>query len=389
MFSRRVPHDLEPTPWAEALAARRLAGATLLDLTEANPTRVGLGVMSDGERAALGGEDAARYEPDPRGGAEARRAVARYYASRGHAVDPHDVVLVAGTSEAYSHLFRLLADPGESIAAPAPSYPLFEPLAALEGVRLERYRLAWDGAWHLDLDSLERALDAGARGVIVVQPNHPTGSCLAPPEIARLDALCAAREVAIVSDEVFGDFPRPPAREPLPSLVGSRRAPTFVLSGLSKVCGMPGLKLSWIVACGPDAARERLRAGLEWIADLFLSVSSPVQAALPRLLEARHGFQARVRERLAINLAALDALSGRRPDLTALPAQGGWMAVLPVPTTRSEDEWALALLERDVVVHPGHFYDFEKPACLVLSLIALPRTFAEALARIESLAPER
>jgi aspartate/methionine/tyrosine aminotransferase len=303
-------------------------------------------------------------------------------------------VLTAGTSEAYAHLFRLLADPGGTFLVPAPSYPLFEPLAALEGVTLRRYRLAWDGRWSLDRDSLARAFEGaagagGVRGVIVVQPNHPTGSCLDAGEIGDLEALCEAHGAAIISDEVFGDFPWPPADSALPGLLGPRRVPTFVLSGLSKVCGMPGMKLSWIAAAGPDAAREQALAGLEWIADLFLSVGTPVQAALPRLLEARHPFQARVRERLRANLDALRAFTARRPEFELLPAAGGWVAVLRVPLVRSEEDWTLELLRRDVVAHPGHFYEMDHGAHLVLSLIVEPRDFGAGLARIEALAAGR
>ncbi len=386
MLSRRVPHDLEPTPWARMLAERRASGAPLLDLTEANPTRVGLGGVGENELEALAASAAARYEPDARGSPQARAAVAAYYAGRGLEVDPRHLVLTAGTSEAYAHLFRLLADPGGIFLIPAPSYPLFEPLAALEGVTLRRYRLAFDGAWSLDRDSLERAFGAGVRGVIVVQPNHPTGSCLAPDEIEHLESLCEAHGAAIVSDEVFGDFPWPPADVPLPSLMGPRRVPTFVLSGLSKVCGMPGMKLSWIAVAGPEAARERALAGLEWIADLFLSVGTPVQAALPRLIEARVLFQSRVRERQHENLEKLRAFTARRPEFELLPAAGGWIAVLRVPGVRSDEEWALELLRRDVVVHPGHFYEFEGGAYLVLSLIVEPQRLAEGLDRIEALA---
>ena len=229
---------------------------------------MGLSGAGPGEMGALAAASGGRYEPDPRGSAPARAAVCAYYAARGLEVDPARLVLTAGTSEAYAHLFRLLADPGGRFLVPSPSYPLFEPLAALEGVELERYRLAFHGRWHLDLEALDRAFRGGASGVVVVQPNHPTGSCLAPAEIGHLESLCEAHGAAIVSDEVFGDFPWPPAVAPLPSLLGPRRVPTFVLSGLSKVCGMPGMKLSWIALAGPDAACERALAGLEWIADL-------------------------------------------------------------------------------------------------------------------------
>jgi alanine-synthesizing transaminase len=386
MLSGRLPHDLEPNAWARLLDERRAAGAPLLDLSETNPTRVGLGGAGTEELAALAQAAAARYEPDPRGSRAAREAVAGYYAARGQSADPGHVVLTASTSESYTHLFRLLADPGGTFLVPAPSYPLFEPLAALEGVALRPYRLAYDGAWHLDTHSLEQAFGPDVRGVIAVQPNHPTGSCLDAEERALLAGLCERHGAAIIADEVFGDFARGGA--PLPSFVGEARVPTFVLSGLSKVCGMPQMKLGWIVVDGPDAVREAALKGLEWIADLFLSVSTPVQVALPRLLAARHAFQARVRERVERNLAALDRLVAARPELSVLDAQGGWAAVVRVPRTRSEEEWALGLLRRDVVVHPGHFYDFAGEGYLVLSLIPEPDVFHAGCARIAEFAGE-
>src|SRR5439155_22945716 len=223
------------------------------------------------------------------------------------------------------------------------------------------------------------------------QPNHPTGSCLDPAEVAVLEDLCERHGAGLISDEVFSDHPWPaahgvaPKPRALPSLIGPRRVPTFALSGLSKTCGMPQLKLGWMVLAGPGEACERALAGLEWIADLFLSVSTPVELALPRLLAARHDFQARMRERLRTNLAALDDCVRRRPELSRLHAVGGWSGTLRLPARRGEEEWALELLHRDVVVHPGHFYDFEGGPHLVLSLIVEPDVFARGLERLETL----
>lgn len=388
MLSRRLPHDLEPNAWARFLEECRAGGTRLLDLTETNPTRAGLGGAGAEELAALAQAGSARYEPDARGSRAARESVAGYYADRGAAVPPEHIVLTASTSESYAHLFRLLADPGGVFLVPSPSYPLFEPLAALEGVRLRPYRLAYDGDWHLDRHSLETAFAGDVRGVIVVQPNHPTGSCLDAEERALLETLCERHGAAIVADEVFGDFPRPGRDAPLPSFAGGSRVPTFVLSGLSKVCGMPQMKLGWIAAGGPAAAREEALRGLEWIADLFLSVSTPVQVALPTLLAAREAFQRRLRARLAANLARLDALIARRPELQVLPAEGGWAAVLRVPRQRSEEEWALGLIARGVVVHPGHFYDIAGEGYLVLSLLPEPAVFDAAVGRIEEFAAD-
>jgi hypothetical protein len=398
-LSSRLPRDVAPNAWARALAERRDAGVPLWDLTETNPTAVGLGGAGPDELAALADPGGLRYEPDPGGIASAREAVARYYAARGSGpLAPEDVVLTASTSEAYAHLLRLLAEPGAEWLVPMPSYPLVEPLAALEGVAVRPYRLEYDrqgGRWHVDFDSLERGLGPRTRAVVAVQPNNPTGSCLAPAELERLEALCEQGRIPLVADEVFADFPWPPPGDagdapaaPLPSLAGERRPLTFVLSGLSKVCGMPQLKLAWIALAGPGPARRVAQGGLEWIADLFLSVATPVQLALPRLLEARHAFQARARERLARNLAEIRALVARRPELELCRADGGWAAVLRVPAGRSEEEWALGLLRRGVVAHPGHFYDFPREAYLVVSLVVPPVVLARGLAELEALAAE-
>jgi alanine-synthesizing transaminase len=383
MPSRRVPHSFARNAWAERLEARQAAGAPLLDLTEANPTRTGLGGALEPFVAAARDPSAARYVPDPRGLFSAREAVAACVAARGARIDPAHVVLASGTSEAYAHLFRLLADPGDTVLAPAPSYPLFEPLAALEGVTLRPYRLGWDGAWHLDRDSVDEGLAGGAGAVIVVEPNHPTGTCLDAADRTWLIERCAAGDAAIVADEVFGDFGWD--GRALPTFAGTQAALTFVLGGLSKMCGLPQLKLAWIAASGPAAERDEALRGLEWIADLFLSVATPVQLALPELLEGRHAWRGRVLDRIVANLGRLDAWVREHPQLDRLDARGGWVAVVRLPRTRSDEEWALALLDRGVVVHPGHFYNFAGDGHVVISLIVEPAVMEQALWRASAL----
>jgi aspartate/methionine/tyrosine aminotransferase len=327
---------------------------------------------------ALGAWGDAPYVPDARGLPAAREAVAAYYAARGRDVHPDDVVLTTGTSESYAHLFRLLVSPGWSVLAPAPSYPLFEPLARLEGVELEAWHLAYDGRWHADLDSIERGFRRGARAAILVEPNHPTGTMLAAEEFAAFESSARAHDAALIVDEVFGDFAWN-RNAPFASRAGERATATFVLSGLSKVCGWPQLKLGWIVIQGPEAARREARRGLEWIADLFLSVGSAVQRALPVLLDARHAFHDRVRERLDANRATLEAWQRRQSEVDILRAEGGWHVVLRLPSRASGEAWSLALLARGVIVHPGHFYDIERESFVVMSLIPRPEIWSRAL----------
>ncbi len=404
VFSHRVPGNARPNSWATLLEQRRNSQARLIDLTEANPTRVGLSDLP--ELGAWSAPEAQRYDPDPRGLSVARRAIAGYYGARGIEVDPDQVVLCSGTSEAYAHLFRLLCDPGEGILIPRPSYPLFEPLADLEGVAVAPYPLRYQGRWRLDRGALASAVLPQSRAVVVVQPHHPTGSCLDAAERQGLEALCLERGLSIIADEVFGDFGwsnggecqglsissdqvrGAAGRPPLPSLLGDPRVPTFVMSGLSKVCGMPQLKLSWVVVAGPAPLRHRALEGLEWIADLFLSVSTPVQHALPELLEQRHAYQSRVHDRLETNRLRLATVLERSTALTGFAADGGWVAILALSPSRSEEQWVLELLRRDVVVHPGHFYDFTEEPLVVVSLIVPPDLFAEGIDRLATLAAQ-
>jgi hypothetical protein len=351
-------------------------------LTESNPTHAGLAYPGQEILTALGDPRSLLYEPSPAGAAEARNSVAAYYAARGAPVPPGAIVLTASTSEAYAHLFKLLADPGDEVLVPRPSYPLFEFLARLESVRAVEYPLVYDGTWRIDFEALEASLTPRARAIVVVNPNNPTGSFLKRDELARLIQLAARRGVAIVSDEVFSDyaFASDPARAT--TLATVAEALTFCLSGLSKIAGLPQMKLGWIVTAGPEELRARAFARLELIADTYLSVAAPVQHAAARLMEAGAQVRDRIAVRVRENLAWLRGAAAGSA-LSVLEVEGGWYATLRVPATRSEEEWTLDLLERDgVLVQPGFFYDFETEAFLVLSLLTPPDVFREGVGKV-------
>ncbi len=380
MFSSRLNWSLRLNPLSALLAEKRTAGAAILDLTESNPTRAGLAYPRAGILAALSDERALRYDPAPRGLVTAREAVTAYYRERGVDVPPERILLTASTSEAYAYLFKLLTDPGDEILAPRPSYPLFEFLAGLESVHIRQYPLRYDGGWHLDFDVLESLITDRTRGIVVVNPNNPTGSFLKRAEWERLEALASGRGLAILSDEVFCDYAFADDAARVTTLAGSPRALVFSMSGLSKIAALPQMKLGWIVASGPgcDTALD----ALDLIADTYLSVATPVQIALPQLLAISAGVRDQIRARTAANLQLLkEAVEGSA--VSVLRAEGGWYAILQVPRTRSEEEWALALLrEHDVLVQPGFFFDFASEAFLVLSLLCEPASFAEGVHRL-------
>jgi alanine-synthesizing transaminase len=376
-WSARTAWNLTETPWAQELARLRAAGAQLCDLTASNPTRCGFTYNASSILAALSDPEALYYDPDPRGLRPAREAVCRYYQDLGAPVEPEQICLTTGTSEAYSFLFRLLCDPNDEVLIGQPGYPLFDFLARLDDVGLVPYELFYDHGWHLDLEALRRRVTPRTRAIMVVNPNNPTGHFTGQAEREALEALCREQGLALIVDEVFLDYGL--NQRGASFAIGNHPVPTFVLSGLSKVAGLPQMKAAWIACFGAGEAMERL----EVISDTFLSLSAPTQWALPGWLSQRATLQEQIRERLKANLVSLDAILLRQNLVTRLVVDAGWYAVLRVPGVQSEEEMALdLLLQWRVVVHPGGFFGFSGPGWLVVSLLTPLGEFSKGIEAI-------
>jgi alanine-synthesizing transaminase len=384
MFAKRTEWNLETNELTRELARHRAARKPLLDLTVSNPTVCGFEYDAPAILRALSNPQSLAYRPDPKGLESARLAVARYYAERGDEVAAGDILLTTSTSEAYTFVFRTLCEPGGQILIPQPGYPLFDYLADIQDVRLTRYPLVYDHGWQIDFHALEQGINPRTRAIVVVHPNNPTGHFAKPEEARRLEEICAAREMAILADEVFFDFALGPNQPK--SFTANAAALTFTFSGLSKISGLPQMKLAWLIVSGPLPLRNAALARLEVIADTYLSVNTPVQLAAEEFLGQRQAFQKQLMSRVRKNLAELDRQIAAQKSCTRLELEGGWYAVLRVPSTRSDDELALELLRaKNVYVHPGHFYDFPAEGYLVVSLITPEQTFAQGMARLLSL----
>lgn len=382
MFARRTNWNLETNRLSAALAVHRASGKRLLDLTISNPTECGFQYNEKAIREALSSAGVMTYEPNPKGLPSARAGVAQYYAGRRIRIAAEDIFLTASTSEAYSFVFRLLCDPDAEILVPSPSYPLFDFLADIHDVRLVRYALIHEAGWQIDFAELERAITKRTRGIIVVHPNNPTGNYVKPAEMERLNQICAARELALIADEVFFDFPVE-HEKPRSSFAANSHSLTFSMGGLSKTCGLPQMKLAWLALSGPERLKVQAAERLEVIMDTFLPVSTPVQLALPALLAQRFSFQEQLMKRLRYNMEEMDRQLAPIQSCSRLKIEGGWYAVLRIPELRDDDEFAVRLLEtHGVYTHPGHFYDFAEQNYLVLSLLAPEKDFADGLSRL-------
>jgi aspartate/methionine/tyrosine aminotransferase len=378
-FSGRISWGVERNRIARAIESRR---GELLDLTQSNPTQAGIEYQVQAILDALTDPRVLQYDPTPVGLPVAREAVSQYYDGR---VDPGNVVLTASTSEAYSYLFKLLCDPGDEILVPRPSYPLFEFLAGIESVRVLHYPMHYHDRWYIDTHALEQAVTERTRAVVFVNPNNPTGSFLKQHEFEFLEEMCSSRRMALIVDEVFADYALTPDASRVATTALADAALTFTLSGLSKVCGLPQMKLGWIVASGLEELRRPSLERLELIADTFLSAGTPVQVAAPALLEMRHGVQEQIRARTCSNLAYLRSALAQTSG-SVLDVEAGWYATVQAPRVRSEEEWVLRLIEeRGVLVQPGFFFDFEQEAFLIVSLLTEPPEFR---AGVDALAAE-
>ncbi len=380
-FSRRAGWDLTPNPLAARMAERLEQGLPLVDLTAANPTAAGLAYPEEDILAALSDRRGLRYAPDPKGLPEARAAVAAYYGERGAPVSPEQILLTASTSEAYGAVFKLLCDPGDVVLVPEPSYPLFGFLAGLEGVEARPYPLVLSRGFRIDLDAVADALaDPAVRALVVVSPNNPTGTFVKRGELDALSELLREREVALIADEVFADY----ARRPDPHRVSTAAAPasalTFTLSGLSKVLGLPQLKLGWMVVSGPEPWAVEARARLEVVLDTYLSVSASAQHAAAPLFALRTRIQDAIKARLTANLDLLARAVGGIEGAVLLPSEGGWYAVIALPERVDETQLGLRLLVgHGVLIHPGHFFDFPHEPFVVTSLLLPSAGFAQGL----------
>jgi aspartate/methionine/tyrosine aminotransferase len=387
MFSERVPRSLEPNRITHAVRRARADGRTLIDLTATNPTGVGL-AYSRSLVAPLASDLALTYSPQPFGLPDARLAVARDYRRRGIDIAADRIVLTASTSEAYSLLFKLLCDPdGDAAMVPVPSYPLFEHLTALDGVRAVPYRLDYEGRWVLSIDDLDREWSTGVRAVLAVSPNNPTGSLVTADEARALHHRCAARDAALIVDEVFADYvlddrAAGEARR-ASDVLGAGEALTFRLGGLSKSAGLPQVKLGWIAVQGPERIVAEALERLEVICDAYLSVSTPVQIAAPALIDAGAAVRAQILARIRANHGTLASEAAAYPAVEVLHTDAGWSSVIRVPSTRTEEDLVVDLIDRDgVLVHPGFFFDFPHEAFVVISLLAETQAFVEGLRRV-------
>ncbi len=388
MFSSRTDWNTAPNRLSGLAAEKRLRGETIIDLTESNPTKCEFSYPFREIISALNTPSIASYQPEPFGLLSARKAIAEYYAEQGNAIKPEQIILTSSTSEAYSFLFKLLCNFGDEVVFPQPSYPLFEYLCRLNDITLRNYRLDYDGEWHIDFESLQKQFTEKTRAIVLVHPNNPTGSYLKQNEFDRVCSLADKNSFSIITDEVFGPYYILPSIHRAHILNSQSPVLSFSLNGISKLLGLPQLKLSWIVAHGSSLHTTEALKRLEIISDTFLSVNTPVQLALPKLLYDFSDIGNQIRTRIQTNYRLLQNIF-MGSTISVFRVEGGWYAILQLPRKNNDEDWAeQILIKKNIIVQPGHFYDFERESCIIVSLLTISKIFKGSLEEIRKFVQE-
>ncbi|MBI5403665.1 MAG: pyridoxal phosphate-dependent aminotransferase [Ignavibacteriae bacterium] len=372
MFSKKFEYNTSENKISRLLTEKRNSGVKLYDLTESNPTKAGFEYEAVKILESVSGYGSLEYNPDPKGIPAARKAVKEYYESAGLKVSEENIFLTSSTSEAYSFVFKLLTDSFDEILIPSPGYPLFSFIAEMESVTVKSYTLKYtdENGFGIDFDSIKRQLTPKTKAIIVVNPNNPTGNFLHKEDLTGLISLCKANNIALICDEVFLDFNINTVGNNILSVVQADGALTFTLSGISKICALPQMKLSWIVINGPENIRDAAKSRLEIISDTYLSVGTPVQIGLSTLLEGRHHIQRQITERIISNYEFLKSEFEKDKNISVLKTEGGWYSVLKINIKINEEKLAYDLLDKhNVYIHPGYFFDFEDEGYAVVSLL--------------------
>ena len=382
-FSDRTRWENHPNLLTRTFADLLSAGERILNLTESNPTHCGFRYLSPDLLKPFADAGNLLYEPDPHGLLPAREAVAGYYQQKGISVAPGDLFLTASTSEAYGFLFRLLANAGDAVLAPQPSYPLLDYLGALNDVSIGRYRITFEKEkWKTGFSRFDEG-PAKNRALVLVHPNNPTGNFIKEEERREINRRALSRQWALIVDEVFADFALGQIPEAVPSFASNQDVLTFTLGGISKILGLPQMKLSWIAVSGPQDLKQEAISRLEVIADTYLSANTPVQRAMPQWFAAQPAIRQEIKARLVANYGYLQQKISGQEKIKLLPTEGGWYAVLELPESSDDETYAVELLKRQkVFVHPGYFFDFPEGTFLVISLLPQENDFREGVDRI-------
>lgn len=370
MFSCRTNWNFQNNRITKLIQEYQRNNISIIDLSESNPTKVGFNYPEKFVLKDFCSGKNLIYNPHPKGLINAREAICKFYHKKNINIHPESIIITAGSSDAYNYIFRLIAEPGDEILVPSPSYPLLQFLSRLNDISIKNYRLLYDGEWHIDIDSIYRNITNKTKAILFIHPNNPTGSYVKNEEYEKVLELANRYGLIFISDEVFYEYEIEDKPNKFNSFSEKSDILTFTINGISKLLGLSQMKLGWVIVSGPNKLKQEAINRLEIISDTFLSVNTPVQNSLPIWLENYEELHNQIKHRVIINYFRIKDQILANSAIELLNVEGGWNGILRFPNIFTDEQWVELFLKKyRLFLQPGYFYDFERGAYLLVSLL--------------------
>ena len=214
----------------------------------------------------------------------ARKAIMQRCQIEGlHGVNIEDIILGNGVSELIVMAMQALVNPGDEILIPSPDYPLWTAAVSLAGGTPVHYRCAEENDWQPDLKDIENKIGTNTRGIVIINPNNPTGAVYAEDTLIHMVALAQKHNLVVFADEIYDRILYDDAQHiPLAKLTEKVLCVTF--NGLSKTYRLAGFRAGWMVLTGAKAQAQSYIEGLEMLASMRLCANVPAMLAIQTAL---------------------------------------------------------------------------------------------------------
>ena len=327
------------------------------------------------ERAMRDGQNG--YAPSV-GILPARESVVRECARRGMPTTPDRVVITSGTSEGIELALTALAETGDEVLVPVPTYPLYTAVLAKIGARAVFYRTDPTRGWLPDIDHVRSLVTPATRALVVIDPNNPTGATYSNDVRRELVDLADRHNFPLLADEVYADLA---FDGPVPAIAAlNPDAPVISFSSLSKAYLAPGWRAGWM-AVGRNERLDDVLSAVKKLADGRLCTTGPMEHAIVAALDGdrshQESFRKALRERAELTTRRLNAIDG----ITAVPPTAAFysMPKVSLPPGVTDQDYVLALLRATGVlcVYGSGFGTRPEDGFFRVVFLASPRELGE------------
>ena len=359
------------------------AGKKLLFLNIGDPLQFDFSTPSHIVEATYQAMLAGKTGYAPSSGVEEATQAIRDEAGRQGIQNVQDVFLASGVSEAIEIALASLINPGENLLIPSPGYPLYQAVLTKFGAEAVPYYLDESNGWQPDPDEIARRINSRTRGIVVINPNNPTGAVYSREVLSAILDLAARHGLVAFSDEIYSKLVLDPVSHvSLASL--APELPVITFNGLSKAYLVPGFRIGWGILSGEGSSVADYQKAIGKMLRLRLCANHPEQFAIRPALEADQSHISEMIAKLRRRRDLIDSLLNSIPGISCVRPQAAFYAFPRLEISGSDQEFISSLIrETGVVVVPGSGFG-QQPGTKHFRLVFLPpeETLRQALQHI-------